>query len=198
MSERGASEGKYGSVAKARAQKRGAGRGTSTRMLRTTAVRLVLILAHWSCPLAHLRPCRASAHIALCRAAPGTGEALGCARVRKEDVPLAFRRQFQLRRTAILAHEKLCARRGALGDEATHQHGNQQAAADSDQPEHLRTQCQRHACTTRTVHALHMQGQQQAVWACGSVDGALERGHAPASTRGRTILQQPHGHRSEL
>ena len=75
-SERGAGEGKYGSVAKARAQQRGAGRGTSTRMLRTTAVRLVLILAHWSCPLAHLRSCRASAHIALCRAAPGTGEAL--------------------------------------------------------------------------------------------------------------------------
>ena len=166
-SERGAGEGKYGSVAKARAQQRGAGRGTSTRMLRTTAVRLVLILAHWSCPLAHLRPCRASAHIALCRAAPGTGEALGCARVRKEDVPLAFRRQFQLRRTAILAHEKLCARRGALGDEATHQHRNQQAAADSDQPEHLRTQCQRHACTTRTVHALHIQAGSKR---CGPVD----------------------------
>ena len=45
-------------------------------MLRTTAVRLALILAHWSCPLAHLRACRASAHIALCRVAPGTGEAM--------------------------------------------------------------------------------------------------------------------------
>ena len=63
-------------MARARAQKRGAGGKTSTRMLRTTAVRLALILAHWSCPLAHLRACRASAHIALCRVAPGTGEAM--------------------------------------------------------------------------------------------------------------------------
>ena len=110
-------------------------------MLLTTAVRPLLILAHWSCPVAHLQ--RAGPYstepIALNQLPPG-GRAGRCARVRKENVPIALRRQFQLRWAVIpmlLAHEKLCARQGALGDEAGHQHGNQQAAADSDQPEHL-------------------------------------------------------------
>ena len=41
-------------------RERSAGRSKSTRMLRTTDAKLVLILAHWSCPLAHLRDNRAS------------------------------------------------------------------------------------------------------------------------------------------
>ena len=86
-------------------------------------------------------------------------------------MPIALRRQFQLRRAVIpklLAHEKLCARRGALGDEAGHQHGNQQAAADSDQTEHLST-------GNSGMHAHTCTGQEAV---SGSVDRAAQRRHA--------------------
>ena len=109
-------------------------------------------------------------HIALNRVPPGR-RAGRCARVRKENVPIALRRQFQLRRAVIpnlLAHEKLCARQGALGDEAGHQHGNQQAAADSDQPEHL-------SKGNSGMHAHTCTGQEAV---SGSVDRAAQRRHA--------------------
>ena len=109
-------------------------------------------------------------HMALNRVPPGR-RAGRCARVRKENVPIALRRQFQLRRAVIpnlLAHEKLCARQGALGDEAGHQHGNQQAAADSDQPEHL-------SKGNSGMHAHTCTGQEAV---SGSVDRAAQRRHA--------------------
>ena len=179
-------------MARARAQKRGAGGKTSTRMLRTTAVRLALILAHWSCPLAHLRACRASAHIALCRVAPGTGEAMRtCEKGKRANcIPAAV--------SAVadrVDEHRIGSRKAARASRSAWRRGDPPTRKTAGSCIFRLARAPAYAVSAACMHNMH---RLAARCACGLVDGALQRGHAPESTRGQTVLKQPRGHRPEL
>jgi hypothetical protein len=150
-------------------KKRGAGRKTSTRMLRTTAVRLVLILAHWSCPLAHLRACRASTHIALCHVAPGTGEALRtCEKGKRATcIPVAV---------SAVADSHIGARKAARASRSAWRRGDPLTRKPASSCRFRPARAPAYAVSAACIHNMHWTcaaytGRQQAMWACGSVEG---------------------------